>query len=316
MTPLPSRRSVLAGLPAAGVPLLAAASPSHARPAARPGSATMSWLGTAGWRVEAADRTVLVDPYLTRFDTGLAAGRFDAGTPLRTDPAAVDPHAAGADTVLVTHTHWDHFADVPHIARTTGAQVFGTLTTCQVARSSGVAAGQVSVLQGGEVLRLGDLLLRPVPARHSRNGRGAVLFPGVVPQPGPPPATIADLPEGETLGFCLELPTGARWLFLGASDFSEADLDGLAPDVVTVPVPSSDTTWRYVARLMEVLDRPRTVVPVHWDDFESPLAAPARPMDQATEVRLRTLVDEVRRASPGSRVVVPEYLTPIAPDRA
>ncbi len=274
----------------------------------------MSWLGTAGWRVEAAGRVVLVDPYLTRFDTGLAAGRFDPATPLRTDPSAVDPHTADADTVLVTHTHWDHAADVPHVVRTSGAQLFGTLTTCQVARSYDVPAGQVSTLQGGEVLTLGDLVLRPFSARHSRNARGAVLFPGVVPQPGPRPQTIADLPEGETLGYCLDLPGGPRCLFLGASDFAEADLAGLAPDVVTVPVPSSDTTWRYLPRLLDTLDRPRTVVPVHWDNFEVPLANPPRPLDETTAVRLRTLVAEVRRLSPRSRVVVPEYLTPLPLD--
>lgn len=274
----------------------------------------MRWLGTAGWRVEAAGRVVLIDPYLTRFDTGLAAGRFDATTRLVTRPEAVDPHVAGADAVLVSHTHWDHFADVPHIAATTGAQVFGTLTTCQVARASGVPAGQVATLQGGEVLALGDLVLRPFSARHSRNARGAVLFPGVVPQPGPRPETIADLPEGETLGFCLELPSGSRWLFLGASDFTEEGLAGLEPDVAAIPVPSSDATWQYLPRLLDALGRPRTVVPVHWDDFESPLTNPPRPFDEATKVRLRALQDEVRRISPRTRVVLADYGRPLTPD--
>ena len=77
----------------------------------------MRWLGNAGWRLDLDGHTLLIDPYLTRFPTGLAAGAFDPDTPLRVDPAAC--RAAGSPrTILVTHTHWDHFNDVPYLAQT------------------------------------------------------------------------------------------------------------------------------------------------------------------------------------------------------
>jgi L-ascorbate metabolism protein UlaG (beta-lactamase superfamily) len=312
----PSRRSLLAAAPALGTasvlarPTAGAATTRPRRPA-RSGTADLRWLGTAGWRVVAGRRTILVDPYLTRFDTGLAKGRFDPTTPLTTDAAAVDAASTGADTVLVSHTHWDHVNDVPRIATTTGAQVFGTLTTCHVLTSLEVPSAQLSVVEGDEELALDDVVLRVVAARHSRNARGAVLFPGVRVAPPVAPTTVADLPEGGTLGFSLDLPRGPRCLFLGASDFSDAGLRGLAPDVVTVPVPSSDATHAYVPRLLESLDHPRIVVPVHWDNFETPLANPPRVQDEATRVRLRRLVEEVRRVSPRSRVLVPTYGEPL-----
>ena len=99
----------------------------------RTGFATFEWLGTSGWRIVTPTTTLLVDPYLSRFETGLAAGRFNATTPLTLDTTAIDA-ALGApgtdrgsvDAILVTHTHWDHFADVPHIAASRDATVFTT----------------------------------------------------------------------------------------------------------------------------------------------------------------------------------------------
>jgi glyoxylase-like metal-dependent hydrolase (beta-lactamase superfamily II) len=100
---------------------------------------------------------VLVDPYLSRFYTGLfdPEAEFDTQTPLSVDAGAVEEHTAGTGgdgVVLVTHCHWDHFADVPRIATATGARVVGTLTAYHLAQAMGVPAGQVSPVRGGEVL--------------------------------------------------------------------------------------------------------------------------------------------------------------------
>lgn len=314
----PSRRALLSTVPAVGAATAlgsttaaAATERTTSRNSSKDGVMDLSWLGTAGWRLVAAGRTVLIDPFLTRFPTGLAAGNFDPTTPLSTAPDEIDPYAAGADTVLVSHTHWDHVADVPYVARTTGAQVFGTLTTCHVLSALDVPTGQLSMVEGDEVLALGDLVLRVISARHSRNARGAVLFSGVRTEVPEPPSNISELPEGGTLAFSIDVPDGPRCLFLGASDFSEANLAGLAPDLVTVPVPSSDATFDYVARLLDVLDKPRTVVPVHWDEFESPLRNPPKVLNEATAVRLRRMVDEIARVSPRSKVIMPTYAEPL-----
>ena len=48
----------------------------------RAGAVSFRWWGTSGWRIDIGDRTVLVDPYLSRFDTGLFSGAFNPETPL------------------------------------------------------------------------------------------------------------------------------------------------------------------------------------------------------------------------------------------
>lgn len=299
------------------------ASTADAAPAGRDrrkstGFATFEWLGTSGWRIVTPTSTLLVDPYLTRFDTGLAAGRFNATTPLTLDTTAIDA-ALGApgtdrgsvDAILVTHTHWDHFADVPHIAASRDAPVFTTLSGYHLGQSMGLPAGRLAVVKGGEELRIGDAVVRVISSRHSRTDSGGLLFPGVRTNVPDPPATIADLPEGDTLGFVIRRGDGSGGvLLLGASDHDDHELRGLGVDTVALPVPSNDVTVDYVGRLLRALDLPRTVVLVHWDDFERPLHNPPR-TDAASRRRIRTVISEIGRVSPRTRVVQPTYRAPM-----
>ncbi|MEU9994126.1 MBL fold metallo-hydrolase [Streptomyces sp. NPDC050848] len=308
-----ARRTILRGAAlGAALPLLPTAA-AHARtpsPVPAPGSASLRWLGTAGWRIDTGGRTVLFDPYLTRFTTGLFEKPFDPTTEIaETDAELVREYAGNPELILVSHSHWDHIADVPYIARTTGARVLGTETTFHLLVALGVDPLQISVVKGGEVLDFGrGLVVEVVASLHSRNKQHSYFAPGTLT--GPPatvPATISDLPEGDTLAFQVTAGTDGPTLFLmGASDFSERSAEGLRPDVAMVAVPSSTSTHRYVPRLLRALGRPEVVVPVHWDNFERPLRDPVQ-ADPTMD--LAGLIGQVHREAPGTRVVVPDYRT-------
>lgn len=297
------------GLAASTTPAQAAPAPAAPAPTGRAkGAVSFRWWGTAGWRIDIADRTILVDPFLSRIDTGLFSGAFKTDTPLTVNTDVIDPRVGKATTVLVTHTHWDHFMDVPYIAGRTGARVFGTLTAYHLGLAYGVPSTQLSAVKGGEVLDFGDHRVEVVGSLHSRNASYSVAFPGVrVSQPARP-ATIADLPEGDTLGYLLRVEGGPSVYLTGASDVAERNLTGLAPDVAMVAMQSATTTADYLPRLLAGLDYPKVVVPVHWDNFETPLRNPpvVAPADRA---RLDEMIAAVRRISPRSRVLVPEYET-------
>ena len=272
------------------------------------GSASFRWLGTAGWRIDVGHRTVLFDPYLTRFTTGLYDGVFDPRTPLQTRPEVVDAYVGRPEIVLVSHSHWDHLADVPHIAKTTGARVVGTETTYHLLVALGVDAAQICVVKGGEVLDFGGIIVEVVASLHSRNKKCAYFAPGTLnAPPATAPSTISDLPEGDTLAFQVTVgPSGPSAFLMGASDFCERAVWGLRPDLAMIAVPSSTATHRYALRLLHALDYPRVAVPVHWDDFERPLSgSPVR--DPAMD--LDTFLAQVGKASPTTRVVVPDYRT-------
>lgn len=297
---------------AAALPSTAAASAAPSAPRRRgPGgpTATFRWLGTAGWRIDIGDATVLVDPYLSRFETGLFKPPFRQDTPLTVDAGRIADHPGTPRAILVTHTHWDHYGDVPHIAERSGARVFGTLTAYHLGLAHGLPTSRLSPVKGGEVLDLGECVVEVVAALHSRNSSYSLAFPGVRTEVPAKPATIADLPEGDTLAYQVTPRGGPSVFFMGASDFVERNLTGLAPDVAMVALPSGDATHEYVPRLLSALDRPATVVPVHWDDFETELTNPP-PVAPNDRDRLDRFVAEVRRVAPRTRVLVPEYLTP------
>lgn len=272
---------------------------------------TLRWLGNAGWRIDIGEHTVLVDPYLSRYPTGLVEGRLDPDTKLTVEPDEVDRYVGKPTTVLVTHSHWDHFGDVPYIARSTGARVLGTVTTTNLATACEVPSDQLVTVQGGEVLDFGAYTVEVIASLHSRNGSYQIGLPGRHQTVPAKPRTIADLPEGGTLAFQIRVADGGPAIFaMGASDFVQRNLTGLAPDIATIPLNYSDATASYTSRLLTALDQPATVVPVHWDNIERPLRNPPL-RDPVSERELPRLLDEIERASPNSRVLVPEYWTPL-----
>ncbi|HTJ37038.1 MAG TPA: MBL fold metallo-hydrolase [Dactylosporangium sp.] len=294
----------------AATPAMPSAASAAPRAAQSNGSAaTFSWLGTSGWRIDIGAKTVLVDPYLSRFHTGLFDGAFDPATALTVDTARIADHPGTPATILVTHTHWDHFNDVPYIAARSGARVFGTLTAYHLGQALGLPAAQLSPVKGGEVLDFGDHTVEVVSALHSRNASYSLAFPGVRLAVPAKPATVGDLPEGDTLAYQVTVQNGPSVFFMGASDFVERNLAGLAPDVAMIAVPATDATHDYVPRLLKALDWPRTVVAVHWDNFEVELRNPPT-VSKSDRARLDLFVSAVRNAAPRTRIIVPEYLTP------
>lgn len=142
---------------------LATTTPAVA-PRRRGTAGTFRWLGTSGWRIDVGEKTVLVDPYLSRYKVGAPA---DPATPLTVDTTRIADHPGKPRTILVTHTHWDHFNDVPHIASQSGARVFGTFTAYHLGLAYGLPTSQLSPVKGGEVLDLGTCRCTGTTSRSS-----------------------------------------------------------------------------------------------------------------------------------------------------
>ncbi len=66
----------------------------------------LTWLGHGGWSIKTDRHCILLDPFLTECPT-----------------ATIAADSIPADFILVSHGHFDHVADVPSIARRTGATI-------------------------------------------------------------------------------------------------------------------------------------------------------------------------------------------------
>lgn len=302
-----SRRGLF-GASAAAAAILAGAPVAAASGASQ---MTLRWWGNNGWEIRVGAKTVLIDPWLTRFKTGTyTPAGADPKTPLSVNKALIDGYLdrgeLRADHILVTHGHYDHLTDVPYLAKRTGATVYGTETHLSLMAALGAPEDQLAIASGGEDLTFDGYSIRILRSLHSATGeRARVPFPGSRPlSRRDRPRVIEDLVEGSTLAYAVS-GGGASVVNFGGSNYVESELTGLRPDVVCVPVGGAKVT-RYVPRLLGALGGPRYVAATHWDDFDLPLGQAKDPNGG-----LETLRKAV--AGTSSEFVVLDHLGSFAP---
>ena len=125
----------------------------------------ITFLGHASFRIEIADQTLLIDPWLT-------------GNPVLPE----DQHqaaVAGATHILLTHAHFDHMADVVRLSKELNVPLVGQYDLMGwFEESEGISV--VGFNKGGTVT-LGDVAVTMVNAVHSsttrtENGLQAKVF--------------------------------------------------------------------------------------------------------------------------------------------
>lgn len=224
----------------------------------------LRYLGTAGFVLEGAGRTVVIDPFLTR--PGLATTLFK---PMAPDAGRLRRYLPVADDVLVGHSHYDHVLDAPELCRQTGARFIGSPSSCNVARAAGLPESQILSTTGREDIACGDrVVARGLPSRHGRVYFGKVSLPGNIERPPPWPPRLRDLPHGLVLNWHVDVD-GVKIVHIDSADFIERELEGHHCDVLCLC--AIGRNWRpgYTATAINML-KPRFVVACHWDYFGVP----------------------------------------------
>jgi len=282
---------------------------------------TLRYLGAAGWEISAEvpgstdPVVVLVDPYLTRAnysgapspdpeDTRPVYTRADT---LFSDAAVIDAEITRADYILVQHAHPDHVMDVPYLAHKTGAVVIGHESTINIMRAYGVPSEQLITVRGGEDYAFDDVSIHAIASLHSPLNDKRYYQSAVVGPDATRPLRIAQLVEGGSLMYLVRIG-GHQIMTMGSMNFIEREVEGLRPDIALVGAAPSHLEIRdYTPRLMAALGYPAVVIPTHADNFRVPYGSS---MAYRTEW-VDSFADEVRAASPYSRVILPEHLVPI-----
>ncbi len=258
------------------------------------------WLGVAGIEFVADGQTLLIDPFVTRPPfRRLLIGRSAP------DAARIALHTPRADTVLVTHPHWDHLMDVPEVVRSTGAVAYGSPNTAVLLRALGVPDECARTLAAGDRLMLDAFMVEALPAEHPRI-LGRPVLVGTIPGGLRRPPRLRDYRMDSDFSFLIDVH-GLRLL-----DWSSETPEGAAPADVLFVKPFTAGRPEYAALLRAV--RPRLVVPIHWDDFFRPLSRPLRPSyappswgwPPLRRVDLAAFREATERILPCARAFVPE----------
>src|SRR5688572_28066708 len=135
------------------------------RSAANELAVVLKWLGTAGWEIQIGQTVVLIDPFLTR-------GQANPSREWKTDEEAVLKTIKRADYIFAGHSHADHIADIPFIAKKFGSKVIGSRTTTNIALTGGVDKSQLITISGGEKLDFKEFSVQVIESEHGQLRRG------------------------------------------------------------------------------------------------------------------------------------------------
>ncbi|HZY18517.1 MAG TPA: metal-dependent hydrolase [Ramlibacter sp.] len=228
----------------------AAATPATGRAApAASGRTEIAWLGQATTRITTpGGKVIVIDPWLK--------------TNPKTPANFKDLGALGkVDLILVTHAHFDHFADAPELAKMHNAPMYGPAGMGQTVAALGILPAELAPRfgKGGTIAPFGPTgpKITAVHAEHSSElgwkdaaGKDAV-YPG-----------------GEPVGYIIEMENGFKVWHMGDTGvFGDMRLIGdmYRPDVVMIPIGGHFVMNPQDAALaVREMIRPRYAIPIHY----------------------------------------------------
>ncbi len=219
-------------------------------------STELTWLGHGTWLIITGGHTILLDPFLDDSPTA----------PVRAD-------AVAADTILVSHGHFDHVSDVVKIAKRTGAKVISNFEICDWLGKQGVEHTDAMNTGGNTEQPFGTV-------KMTRADHSSMLPDGTN--------------GGNPSGFLLSLAGCRIYFACDTALFSDMKLIGAAGiDLAVLPIGDRFTMGPEDAIEAVKLIKPKLVAPAHYNTWP--------PIQQDAH----RWADRVKNETP-ARPVVPE----------
>ena len=264
-----------------------------------PHSFTMKWLGNAGWEIRVGASVILIDPFLTRRPAS-------AAEEWKTSEEEVLKNIDQADFIFAGHSHADHIADIPFIAKRFGSKIIGSRTTTNIALTAGVAPGQLTTISGGEKLDFPDFKVEVIESEHGvlkRSGRRRQprFEERVKPWSGPVKGDA--FVEGGSYLYCFTFDN-LRVLHQSTGNFVEERLTTIQPDVALL-ADNSNYDWPDALKLL----RPKIVVIHHYDEWRTPFS---EGIPESNRRRAQRFEKVIKGFDSKIKVIIPELLKTIS----
>jgi L-ascorbate metabolism protein UlaG (beta-lactamase superfamily) len=234
-----------------------------------------TWMGVATLLLDDGSSALMTDGYFSR----PSLARVAAGT---VSPSPARAKVSRLEAVIPVHTHIDHVLDSALVADRTGARLVGGVSAANVGRGYGLPDDRIVVATPGEPIRLGAFDVTLVESHHCPPDR----FPGTIDAPLTPPVRASAYRCGEAWSTLVHhRPSDRRLLIQGSAGFVKGALSGQRAEVAYLSVGQLGLRPRsyildYWAETVRAVGA-RRVIPIHWDDFFSPLSKPLRALPYA-----------------------------------
>ena len=211
--------------------------------------------------------------------------------PVRTDTAVCDKIISHHPidrlrAIFISHTHHDHVMDAPYIANRCGANIFGSESAKNVAIGGKVPTDRIVVFEEGSRYTIGEYKITILKALHSKPTKINDNIGEPIEEPLTQPTTLWKYKEGGSYDFYVE--HGDKKILIHPSfNYIEGKLDGIDADIVFLGVAGigkadEETEKIFFAETVEKINA-HLIIPVHWDNFFSPLYKPIEEMPEYVE---------------------------------
>ena len=183
--------------------------------------------------------------------------------------------------IFISHTHHDHVMDAAYITNKCGAKKYGSESCKNVALGGEVAEEKIEVFAHGSTYNVGDYKITILKSLHSKptilNNDLGVPITEKLKQP----VGLREYKEGGSYDFFIE-HDGEKILIRPSFNYIKGQLDDINCDVLFLGVAGlakadQETEEVFFSETVEKTGA-KLVIPIHWDNFFSPLDRPIKGM--------------------------------------
>lgn len=247
----------------------------------------VTYFGTTTLLFDDGKDQILFDAHITR----PSLGKYITGGKESTNRTLCDKlirlhHINRLRAVFISHTHHDHVMDAPYIVNKCGAKIYGSKSAKNVALGGGVSPENITVFKHGDIFDIGDYKIRILNSIHSKptvlnNDLGEPIKKHLTQ-----PASLRDYKEGGSYDFYIDYKE-KKILIRPSFNYIEGQLEDIRADVLFLGIaglakaaPDMEKTF-----FKETVEKTgaKLVIPIHWDNFFSPLDRPIEGMPHIIE---------------------------------
>ena len=238
----------------------------------------VTYFGTTTLLFDDGKDQVLFDAHVTR----PSLVRYIRNSRASTDTFLCDRlirqhHIDRLRAIFISHTHHDHVMDAPYIANKCGAKIYGSESARNVALGGGVPDDNIVVFHHGSSFDVGEYKVSILKSLHSKPTIFNNDLGEAITEPLVQPARLRDYKEGGSYDFHIE-HGGKKILIRPSFNFIRGQLDGISAGVLFLGVSGlaradAETEETFFAETVEKIGA-KLVIPIHWDNFFSPLDRP------------------------------------------